>query len=155
MSSYESFPTYPEKNHKLTGLLIGGLILLVAIIVVTVIIVETRKKKQPTPTNPSSSLAVSSTGIVEHLKGSGFPQNGYYATIGDGNDAAFRGVQGGPTARPDSLKPNEPLLGEIRRERMFSRLRLSNRMNTNSYSYPNTNGIIIISLSFGSKTNLF
>ncbi len=116
MSSYESFPAYPEKSHKLTGLLIGGLILLVAIIVVTVIIVETRKRKQPTPTNPSSSLAVSSTGIIQHLKGSGLPMDGYYGTIGDGNDASFWGVQGGPTTRPDSIKPNEPLLGEIRRE---------------------------------------
>lgn len=157
MSSYVSFDPYPEKSSNkgwIAGVLVGALVLTVVVIVLAVVLNETRKQKQPS--GGSASMAVTSTSNIEHSKGSGFPvdgyypeignderlvQDGYYGTVGDGNDAAFWGVQGGPTTMPpDTMRPNEPLLGQIRREKYPYRSRISNRMNMNSYSFPNTNG---------------
>jgi len=139
-SSYESFPEYqqPSKGGSkgLAVLLIIGLVLIVGGIIAAIIYVEDKKKKSP----QQSTLAVSSSGTIIHAGGAGLPVNGYYATLGEGNDASFYGVQANNTAKSTEIKPNEPLLAQIRRERYHYRERLANRMNTNSYAYPNTNG---------------
>jgi hypothetical protein len=158
MSTYESFPSGPPKSKTgnkglIAGVLVGVLVLITVVVVAIVIRNETKKQQQPN--GGSSSLAVTSTATATHSKGAGLPvdgyypefqgqewaQDGYYGTVGDGNDAAFWGVQKGPTRMPPgTMKPNEPLLGEIRRERFNYRERISNRMNMNSYSFPNNNG---------------
>jgi hypothetical protein len=138
-SSYESFPEYqqPSKGGSkgLAVLLIIGLVLIVGGIIAAIIYVEDKKKKSP----QQSTLAVSSSGTIIHAGGAGLPVNGYYATLGEGNDASFYGVQANAGAKSTEIKPNEPLLAQIRRERYHYRERLANRMNTNSYAYPNTN----------------
>lgn len=72
--------------------------------------------------------------------GTQFPADGYYATIGQAEDASFYGSQANATAKSPNIHPNEPLLSEIRRERYNYRERISNRMNMNSYAYPNMDG---------------
>lgn len=120
-----------------TWLLLGILLIGVVTIIVVVIKVETKSLATPSKDSNDQTLAISSSTNTDGMQ---FPADGYYATLNQAEDASFYGSQANATAKPAGIHPNEAMLAEIRRERYNYRERISNRMNMNSYAYPNMNG---------------